>query len=143
MRRNHPQAVELLRAPALPAPAADVVRVLEPLLTEARLARIERTLDQRTRGVVAVLDGLIDPHNIAAVLRSADAFGTQEVHVIEGSEQFVASQRVIPAMKEKGFVIGGGYGKIKEFTFRIGHMGDHTVAGQEAVLEALTEVLTK
>jgi aspartate aminotransferase-like enzyme len=53
------------------------------------------------------------------------------------------SAPVVAAMKEKGFVIGGGYGKIKDFTFRIGHMGDHTVAGQEAVLEALTEVLTK
>ena len=55
----------------------------------------------------------------------------------------IPSAPVVAAMKEKGFVIGGGYGKIKEFTFRIGHMGDHTVAGQEAVLEALTEVLTK
>lgn len=53
------------------------------------------------------------------------------------------SAPVVAAMKEKGFVIGGGYGKIKDFTFRIGHMGDHTLAGQEAVLEALSEVLTK
>jgi aspartate aminotransferase-like enzyme len=53
------------------------------------------------------------------------------------------SAPVVAGMKEKGFVIGGGYGKIKDYTFRIGHMGDHTVAGQELVLEALTEVLTK
>lgn len=53
------------------------------------------------------------------------------------------SAPVVAAMKEKGIVIGGGYGKIKDGTFRIGHMGDHTVAGQEVVLEALTEVLTK
>lgn len=53
------------------------------------------------------------------------------------------SAPVVTAMKERGFVIGGGYGKIKEFTFRIGHMGDHTVEGQEAVLQALGEVLTK
>jgi aspartate aminotransferase-like enzyme len=54
-----------------------------------------------------------------------------------------ASPPVVAAMKEKGFVIGGGYGKIKEGTFRIGHMGDHTVDGQEVILQALTEVLTK
>ena len=53
------------------------------------------------------------------------------------------SAPVVAAMKERGFVIGGGYGKIKDFTFRIGHMGDHTVAGQEAMLAVLTEVLTK
>ena len=44
-------------------------------------------------------------------------------------------------MKERGFVIGGGYGKLKETTFRIGHMGDHTVAEEDAVLEALEGVL--
>ena len=48
---------------------------------------------------------------------------------------------VVAGTKEKGFVIGGGYGKIKETTFRIGHMGDHTVTEQEAVLEVLEEVL--
>jgi aspartate aminotransferase-like enzyme len=53
------------------------------------------------------------------------------------------SAPVVAAMKEKGFVIGGGYGKIKDFTFRIGHMGDHTVAEQDVLLEALTEVLTR
>ena len=45
-------------------------------------------------------------------------------------------------MKERGFTIGGGYGKLKETTFRVGHMGDHTVTELDAVLDALGEVLT-
>ena len=49
---------------------------------------------------------------------------------------------VVAAMKDRGVVIGGGYGKLKETSFRIGHMGDHTVAELEAVLGALGEVLT-
>ena len=44
-----------------------------------------------------------------------------------------ATPPAVAAMKEKGFVIGGGCGR-SGLTFRIGHMGDHTVAGQEAVL---------
>ena len=52
------------------------------------------------------------------------------------------SPPVVAVMKERGFVIGGGYGKLKETTFRIGHMGDHTVAGQESALDALGGVLT-
>ena len=52
------------------------------------------------------------------------------------------SPPVVAAMKDRGIVIGGGYGKLKEPTFRIGHMGDHTVAGLETVLEVLEEVLT-
>ncbi|MDD9940690.1 MAG: RNA methyltransferase [Myxococcales bacterium] len=80
--------------PALSVPAATVIDALSPLLTPARLARIDAVVAQRTRSVVPVLDGLIDPHNVAAVLRSADAFGIQDVHVIQGTEAFVASHRV-------------------------------------------------
>ena len=49
---------------------------------------------------------------------------------------------VVSAMKERGFTIGGGYGKLREQTFRVGHMGDHTVAELDAVLDALGEVLS-
>lgn len=45
------------------------------------------------------------------------------------------------AMKARGFVISAGYGKLKETTIRIGHMGDHTVAELDRVLGALGEVL--
>ncbi len=44
-------------------------------------------------------------------------------------------------MKERGWVIGGGYGKLKETTVRIGHMGDKTVEELDLLLEDLDEVL--
>ncbi len=43
-------------------------------------------------------------------------------------------------MKARGFTLGGGYGRWKETTFRIGHMGDMTVGDLEAMLEVLDEV---
>lgn len=49
---------------------------------------------------------------------------------------------VAAAMRRRGWVIGAGYGKLKETTVRIGHMGDHTVDRLEPLLEALGEVLT-
>ena len=48
---------------------------------------------------------------------------------------------VARAMKERGFVIGAGYGRLKPRSVRIGHMGDHTVEELDRVLEALEEVL--
>lgn len=45
------------------------------------------------------------------------------------------------AMKARGCTIASGYGKMKETTFRIGHMGDHTVAELDVILGQLTEVL--
>ena len=48
---------------------------------------------------------------------------------------------VVKGMKERGWVIGGGYGKMKDTSFRIGHMGEHTVTELEALLADLTEVV--
>ena len=42
---------------------------------------------------------------------------------------------------DEGFVIGTGYGALKEKTIRIGHMGDHTVDTLEPCLEAVERVL--
>ena len=53
----------------------------------------------------------------------------------------VTGPSVVGAVQERGWVIGGGYGKLKDTTFRIGHMGEHTMDELEALLEVLTEVL--
>jgi aspartate aminotransferase-like enzyme len=49
--------------------------------------------------------------------------------------------QVVAETRKRGFAIATGYGKLKEESFRIGHMGDHTVAGLESLLEVLTDVL--
>jgi aspartate aminotransferase-like enzyme len=44
-------------------------------------------------------------------------------------------------LKGRGYAISNGYGRLKEATFRIGHMGDHTVEGVRRLLAAMDEVL--
>jgi aspartate aminotransferase-like enzyme len=51
--------------------------------------------------------------------------------------------QVVRAMAERGFSIGEGYGRWQSSTIRIGHMGDHTVAGLDTCLGALAEVLQR
>jgi aspartate aminotransferase-like enzyme len=40
-------------------------------------------------------------------------------------------------------VIASGYGKLKDTTFRIGHMGDHTLEELDELLGVLEEILLK
>jgi aspartate aminotransferase-like enzyme len=48
---------------------------------------------------------------------------------------------VVAAMREQGWVIGGGYSRLKESTIRIGHMGDHDPEVLGELLGDLGEVL--
>ena len=55
----------------------------------------------------------------------------------------VAGDQVVKGVKARGFTIGGGYGKVKSRTFRIGHMGDHTVEGLTRCLAVCEEALAE
>lgn len=50
---------------------------------------------------------------------------------------------LIAGLKEKGHEIGNGYGDLKDKTFRIGHMGDHTVARLTEMLALLDLVVAE
>ena len=63
-------------------PAATVGRVLDPYLSDARRARVEAVVAARAFGVVPVLEGLVDPGNVNAVLRSAEGLGFGAAHVV-------------------------------------------------------------
>ena len=63
-------------------PLAEVERVLGPYLSAERRARIESIVAARAFGVVPVLEGLVDPGNVNAVLRSAEGLGYGAAHVV-------------------------------------------------------------
>ncbi len=48
---------------------------------------------------------------------------------------------VAAAMKARGFVVGAGYGKLKDATFRIGHMGEVRESDLEALLAEIDSIL--
>jgi len=53
----------------------------------------------------------------------------------------MSGPEVVAGVAERGWVIGGGYGRLKPETVRIGHMGDHTVEALDGVLQVLDETL--
>jgi len=94
VRSDDPDVIEIEGPPPLERPAEMVIDTLSPIVTPERLSRIEDVIRSRTDSLVLVLDRVIDPHNSSAVLRSADAFGVQTVHVIVGEHGFRASRGV-------------------------------------------------
>ena len=71
-----------------------IVGLLRPHMMERRLERIQEVVAGRTRSVVPVVEGLVNTGNVSAVMRSAEALGHQDVHVVKGDhERYKHSQR--------------------------------------------------
>jgi aspartate aminotransferase-like enzyme len=51
----------------------------------------------------------------------------------------LAAPEVVRRMKERGFILGGGYGQWKPSTYRIGHMGDISIESLTEMLDVLEE----
>jgi len=66
-----------------------------PRLTEHRKEWMERVLANRTRHFTMVLEDLFDPHNISAVIRTAEVYGLQDVHVIEEINQYRINKSIL------------------------------------------------
>lgn len=94
MRADDPDLIEVEGPPSLERPADLVIEALSPVVTAERLQRISDVVRARTDDLVLVLDRISDPHNSSAVLRSADAFGLQTVHVIVSEHGFKASRGI-------------------------------------------------
>lgn len=91
---RNPRAQPRLRAAVEAVDPEAIVDVLLPLVTDARRARLEEVIAARLDAVTMVMDAPHDPHNGAAVMRSCDAFGVHQLHVVERTEPFVASGAV-------------------------------------------------
>lgn len=50
--------------------------------TARRVNRIEHVIAKRQLGLTVVLEDVFDPHNASAVLRSCDAVGVKDVHLV-------------------------------------------------------------
>lgn len=99
MRRHSLEAVpvsELTRPTPWPLgwTPQGIISVLAALVVPERRATIRTRLAERLATVTVVMDQPHDPHNGAAVLRSCDAFGVQEVHVVAPARPFLVSKVV-------------------------------------------------
>ena len=72
-----------------------LIEFLQPYVTEHKQNLVEEVLEQRTRHITVVLENIYHPHNASAVVRSCDCFGVQDVHVIEGHNEYNINPYVV------------------------------------------------
>jgi aspartate aminotransferase-like enzyme len=119
--------------PAIPLfYAADVQ--LPAMVAEGMPARWARHAAMAER-TYAWVDELRARHGDALRVLAREGHRSPTVTSITLPSSLTAST-LLKAVKERGFTIGSGYGKNKETTVRIGHMGDHTLEGLERCLAA-------
>ncbi|MEM9647781.1 MAG: RNA methyltransferase [Bacteroidota bacterium] len=102
----------------------DLLTYLETFLTQDRKQRFLHVLGNRTKYLTIAIEDVFQLHNTSAVIRSCDAFGIQEVHVVEdrfgqrldkniavGAEQWVDVYRYqntsdcVSELKDRGYKI--------------------------------------
>jgi tRNA (guanosine-2'-O-)-methyltransferase len=70
------------------------IEYLKNFITEKRFERFVNVLNQRTRYVTVVLEDVFQGHNAAAVLRSCDCFGVQDIYCTENRNEFKPNEEV-------------------------------------------------
>lgn len=109
-----------------------------PLLPR-RFERLRAVLDQRMADLTVVLEHVHKPHNLSAILRSCDAAGVLETHVINlkgrtptfndtalGSQKWVElhshgdTEMVLRQLKQRGFRLVGTHLGVEAIDYRDG-----------------------
>ena len=70
------------------------IETLYEFITDERKERFEEVLEKRTKHITLILEDLYQSRNISAVMRSADGFGLQELHIIEDNHKWTGTKSV-------------------------------------------------
>ncbi len=65
-----------------------LITYLSQFITNERKQLFDKIIQDRTRYITIVLEDIFQPHNASAVLRSADCFGIQDIHIIENQNEY-------------------------------------------------------
>ncbi len=71
------------------------IAYLSQFMNPERFAILQQVVAQRTRHITVALENIFHPQNASAVIRSAEAFGLQEIHVVENLATFSPNENIV------------------------------------------------
>lgn len=126
-------------------PATSLLYALEAQMGDIGREGIERRWERH----LSMRDATIDWVSAAAERRNIDlgvlapeGLRSPTVTVVT-LPRGITSKEAREAISARGFTVGGGYGKLSESTFRIGHMGDHTLEGLNRCLQVCEQAIVE
>jgi tRNA (guanosine-2'-O-)-methyltransferase len=70
------------------------LKYLEGMMPESKMQKIAQVLPYRTRHVVTVIENVLDSNNTNAILRTSEALGIQEAHLVYGNIKYIPQKSV-------------------------------------------------
>lgn len=73
----------------------DLLKYILSFATENKRQLIASRLLERTRHITVVLEDIYQAQNASAVIRTADCFGIQDIHIIENTNEYDINPKVV------------------------------------------------
>lgn len=107
--------------------------------TDSRREKIINVLNQRQPTLTLVLENIIDPHNVSAILRTCDAVGILEVHLVYTTNEFpeiskassVSANKWVRTIKHKSYLECRDYLKERGFLIGASHLEKYSILHTE------------
>ena len=74
---------------------------MREFLTERRLNKITRVVNERQHSLRVVIENVHDPHNVSAIFRTCDAVGVPKISLLYNTEEFPKISRISSSSANK------------------------------------------
>src|SRR6185503_17087621 len=118
-------------------PATSLLYALEAQMGDIGREGIERRWERHIAmrdATVEWVEATAERRGIDLGILAPDGIRSPTVSVITLPKGMLTKE-VREAITARGFTVGNGYGQLADTSFRIGHMGDHTVEGLRRCLQ--------
>jgi len=121
-------------------PAISVLYALQVQLDRMRAEGMQARWDRHAEMAAATHAWVEEMADAGLQLVAPEGHRSPAVTAVRTTRQ--TGPEITKAVRARDWLVGGGYGKFKDSTFRIGHMGEKTLDDVRALLDVLAEVVS-